>query len=499
MNLRRCGVVLVAFGALSAACGSPADSSGGSGNPPLVVIGDTIAGRLRFGEADTFRLQTSATGVMAVFLQAQDSNVVELLVEGQAYLFSPRTRASYSLSPSLEANRTPHFAVVADSIYHVIVRAPAGTALGFETGRYRFRATVVDTLPENSAATVPLAADISGESLTNSADIDAWTLGTPIADTLGLVMRVKLDPPGSSVPVVASLREFLSFYDDFAMTLPGDTVTVQGPIVTSRVLTQFFLRVRTPDPSLIATVNPTVPTYHVRIVIADLRPESRPAIIGLADSLTTEAIDSVGDVDTYKVPLAPNAAGYVTALQVVTGAPDDTLEMLVNGTGGAGGGSLIQSTIADTALLSNVTAEAGPFDPGITVKVTARHLSNPLARPTYRFAVLPINRAPETASAALALGDTIASEQIDFAGDVDDFTFTGTANQVVTANMALPANFGGPVVLDVIGVGSALISPGDTLGTAPLTVTLPSTGTFTLRARDLAAQAGRGFYLLTLH
>ena len=211
-----------------------------------------------------------------------------------------------------------------------------------------------------------------------------------------------------------------------------------------------------------------------------------------------ESIDSVGDVDTYKVPVAQNNAGYVTALQVVSGAPDDTLEMLVFGTGGAGGGSLIMSTIADTALLGNVTAGAGPYDPGITVKISARHLSNPLAQPSYRFAVLPIDPAPETVAAAIAPGDSITTEQLDFAGDVDDFTITGMANQVVTLDMGLPPNFGGPVLLDLIGVGSALINPGDTLGTPPLVVTLPSTGTYTLRVQDLAAQAGRGLYVLMM-
>ncbi len=455
-------------------------------------------GRLKSGEADTFRLRPSAGEVLAVFLQAQDSNVVELVVEGQSYFVSPMARASYVLHASLEANRTTDFGVMADSTYLLIVRAPAGTTPGFETGRYRFRPTLVDTLPENSSASLPLAADVSGEELTNSADIDFWTLGTPIADTLGLVLRANLDPPGASIPVVASLRENLSF-NNYAVTLPGDTVTVQGPLVTSRVPTQFFLRVQAGDPTLLATVTPTFPTYHVKIFVADLRPETRAAIIGLADSLPVEAIDSVGDVDTYKVPLAQNAAGYVTALQVVSGAPDDTLEMLVSGTGGAGGGSHIESTITDTALLSNVTAGAGPFDPGITVRITARHLSSSLARPTYRFAVLSINTAPETVSSTLAPGDTIASEQIDFAGDVDEYLITGTASQVVTAQLALPANFGGPVVLDLVGVGSVLVNPGDSLGTTPLTLTIPSTGTYTLRVSDLAAQVGRGLYLLTLH
>jgi len=494
MHLPRRNTVSLVAAVLGAACGSPADPGGGSGGQPLVAVGDTISSRLTAGDVDTFRLQPATSGLVAVYLQAQDSNLVEISVEGLGVPIA--TRASYVNHASLEANRTTQFPVVAGTIYRVIVQAPFGTAVGFREGRYRFLSVAVDTAPENGPANAPLSADVSGESLSSSADIDVWTIGAPIADTLGLIMRVSLDQPGSSVPMVASLRGPTNF-NNYQFALPGDTVAVQSPLVTTPDLMQWYVQLQAADPGPYSWVKPTFPTYHFTVSVADLRPESRTAVTGLADSLPVEAIDSVGDVDTYRLPLAASFMGYVAALQVASGAADDTLELSLTDNFGQGA-QLIQSTVADTALLSNVTAGLAPLTQGMTVKVTARHLSNPIARPTYRFTVLPISPAPETVPAALAPGDTVTSEQIDFAGDVDDFTIAGIANQLVTADLTLPPNFGGPAVLDLIGVGSVQINPGAPLGTTPLTVTLPSTGSFTLRVRDLAAQMGRGHYRLTL-
>ena len=160
MRLLQRGVLLLIAVLLAPACGSASDPGGGSGSQPLVIAGDTTSSTLKVGDADTFRLVPSGSGEMAVFLQAQDSNVVELTVEWHGVVAIPTARASYLQHASLEANRTMHFPVVADSTYSMIIRAPAGTAQGFATGRYRFRPTLVDTLPESGTAMLPLAADL---------------------------------------------------------------------------------------------------------------------------------------------------------------------------------------------------------------------------------------------------------------------------------------------------------------------------------------------------
>jgi hypothetical protein len=48
----------------------------------------------------------------------------------------------------------------------------------------------------------------------------------------------------------------------------------------------------------------------------------------------------------------------------------------------------------------------------------------------YSLAVIAVNRAPETAPAAIALGDTVSGESIDTRADVDEFRFTATAGPI---------------------------------------------------------------------
>ena len=49
----------------------------------------------------------------------------------------------------------------------------------------------------------------------------------------------------------------------------------------------------------------------------------------------------------------------------------------------------------------------------------------------YELMVYAIEPAPETASASYTIGDTVANESIDLAGDIDEFTFAATAGDTL--------------------------------------------------------------------
>jgi hypothetical protein len=122
----------------------------------------------------------------------------------------------------------------------------------------------------------------------------------------------------------------------------------------------------------------------------------------------------------------------------------------------------------------------------------------------YTVALLPVVRAPETVSPAIALGDTITGESLNHQGDIDEFTFSGTAGAIVTAYLNTPGGFpGNAAVLDVLepGTGNVLgtVSSGNS---APnLTdqstgaIVLPVTGVYTVRISQLSTHPTNGQYV----
>jgi hypothetical protein len=155
-----------------------------------------------------------------------------------------------------------------------------------------------------------------------------------------------------------------------------------------------------------------------------------------------------------------------------------------------------RSTATDTALLDHVYGPFYRLASHFTVIVHASHLGQPSNHPTYRFGILVQDTLPETAPGQLNLGDTVSVESIEYAGDVDVYSFAGTLGQVVTADVEFNPSFGGTGRLDIVGLGTVLPVAGAPLGTTPLTVTLPSTGTY--RVKVFNHTAGRGPYRLIL-
>lgn len=376
------GLPLLVSGLL--ACGSGNDPDGGS-TPPLVGL-DTTSGRIAIAESDTFLLRAPATGSMVIYVQALDSNIIEVAAEGFEVLSHPATSASYVNHPPLEANRTTRFPVLADSVYRLIVRPPAGTLARYRAGRYRFLPAMVDPRPEHTPEHSPLGIDYTIEDLGSPHDVDEWILGAPIADTMGVALKVTVGP-GGDVPVLASLHTNTAF-NDFQFTIPPGGGTVQSELQYSSAVYQWYAQIRADDPAPLQTHAPVLPLVHVQTIVADFRPEHGSARLTLGDTLE-EQIDSVGDVDTWRMPKSagPNAA-YVGGLALVSGAPGDTLRLSISDDIGTAPPNLLV-TVGDTVLLEHLTAPVQPVYNFVTARVAASHLASADSRPTYRFVLLP--------------------------------------------------------------------------------------------------------------
>ncbi len=482
-------------------CGD-SNSPDHTGEPAVPVsLGDTVVAALSGAETDSFTLTPTSSGYAVVFLQALDTNVVELGIDNPDSVLSEKiVRASYAGHPNFAANRTGLYRLIAGTRYRIRVKTPDGIAGPYRHGDYRFHIHAIDPNPEDGPSTLAPGSQVV-ESFAGSGDFDHWSLSSAFADTLGLLFRFALQGPALNTQVSVNVYGFDPLNGAngyYHLTSPGDTVTQASGLILPPELTTLEIEVKTSDPGNYSYLDPVLPSYTISTTLVDLRPEQRPVVGGLLDTLITESIDSLGDVDTYRILPEDTAATYIIALLAEQTSPGDTIELRLSNAFIINQPPILRSTAGDSALLDHVTDTFYQWTPTtpFTITVRAIHLGQPTNHPTYRFGVMVWNTLPETAPGTISVGDTVTSEVIEYTGDVDEYTFTGTAGQIVTADLEMSAAFGGIGRLDITGLGTTLPNAGAPLGTTPLTVTIPSTGTYHVTVTNYTP--GRGAYRLIL-
>jgi hypothetical protein len=109
----------------------------------------------------------------------------------------------------------------------------------------------------------------------------------------------------------------------------------------------------------------------------------------------------------------------------------------------------------------------------------------------YAFRVRSLNRAPENVPSTYTVGDTTRGEAISPAGDIDEFTSSGTPGDQLTLfyRLAGPATpDGGLITLEVVDPATGLSLVGSnaavfgTVFFSPGSFTVPSSGAFIVRA-----------------
>ncbi|HET8654783.1 MAG TPA: Ig-like domain-containing protein [Longimicrobiaceae bacterium] len=128
----------------------------------------------------------------------------------------------------------------------------------------------------------------------------------------------------------------------------------------------------------------------------------------------------------------------------------------------------------------------------------------------YRFRVVPIDAAPESAPATVTIGATVTGEAISPKGDLDIFTFSGTSGQKVQVTLR-PLSGSDSLRVDLYDhygmagvdtLGSAVAAGGSNpAAVSTAVVTLPRTATFTVVVKGVQSQYPRddvGTYELTV-
>lgn len=241
--------------------------------------------------------------------------------------------------------------------------------------------------------------------------------------------------------------------------------------------------------------------YRFTVLPFDPGPEHVGATLSVGDSVTNEPIDQRGDWDEF----------------TLVAAPGQTVSILFDGDVYTGLALVVRDPATGDTLASQPNQFrriAGPFrmPAGGQVKVfVAQHADFfrdcynstcnlfSYAGP-YRFSVLAINPAPESAPAMFVIGDTVRGEAITPEGDIDEFTSTGTPGQqlALLVRLTVKSTIDSAIALEAIDpatdsslAGSNAASWGDaffTLGT----FMVPASGVFKVRAHAWGQGYGVG-------
>ena len=230
--------------------------------------------------------------------------------------------------------------------------------------------------------------------------------------------------------------------------------------------------------------------YQFTLLRLTAEPEHHAKTIAVGAAVTDEAVDFAGDVDEFFLQDTP---GKEFSIWVNTLPPPDaiTLEIV----------DPVTKDVIDTALQSYQVPATLRHRIPASGKLLIR-ASGGASTGLYGFEVRPINRAPESVSAAVALGDTISGEAISPEADVDEFSFTANAGQRVIAYLhspTAPTTFEG-LLLDLVDpsgilLGSVTSSSVQPFGTfATFVITLPVSGQYQVRVSGNNQRGTQGAY-----
>jgi len=241
---------------------------------------------------------------------------------------------------------------------------------------------------------------------------------------------------------------------------------------------------------------PTGPTltdagpYVFAVTAADTLPELVARNVAVGDTVAG-SIDYLGDYDSYAVT---GTAGQTIAVSFQTLASANFVPAL---------------ELDDIVTGDSLAAVLGNPTPTFTVPVTLppsgqialRVREVPPGRGGgyfyvggYRFVVASINLAPENVPSTFALGDTVRGEAIFPAGDIDEFTSTGTPGATLVPFSRLtadPVPAGSLITVEIVDPATGVVLAGTGVAASgasaqfgsPGAFVVPGSGTYLVRVR----------------
>jgi hypothetical protein len=235
--------------------------------------------------------------------------------------------------------------------------------------------------------------------------------------------------------------------------------------------------------------------YSLLLRAVSTLPETASPVIEVNDSIASEALDSLGDIDDFTLTAAPGTevAAVVSPWLASPEAwvPGDSVPLAVGGYGTSG-----RVIVPAGGQVNFRIAEPRPLLNGYLYM--AFHLTG-----QYGLVVHQINRAPESVSATVTVGVEVSGENIDVVGDVDEFTIAGSQGQSISVALNNNQSFGAlrvqlevidPVTDEVLGsIATTFQSP---ITTQP--IVLPVSRDYLIRIQSTEEMHGPGGYRFTV-
>jgi len=481
------------FFSLFVACESPFEPKGDGERIPLnlVIEQDVDDTSPRF-----YSFSASPNALYAVYFQSLEGNILFHVIDS----VSGGHVASVSATPTstagrLEDNALASFGSPTARVYRIIVQ----TFFAGATARFRFKIEGINTNPERTLRQFEIGDTVAGETIDPKLDLDRFV----VRGTAGQEVVVV----GETLAPVGSGSVSFSLIDPAGPQFLGYVLADAGPptLTTGRMVLPATREYELSVVSVISNIYPRYRgPYRFWSYAVNRGPEHRAAAIPTNTEITTEAIERAGDLDEFTFQ-ANSGTAFMAFLQ---SAHQVQAEMAA-----PGGPALALATcdVSDTSLFARVSNRLEPTAPGpFVLRVSGTNQTQIADTGKYRLFLYEIDRKPEHVPAVMPAGSAVLGEDIGLPGDVDEFTFNGTAGEEVDA--FFQAQNGSPdqrLQLDFVDPTGSVVTAIQSTGTdtslfQQVTGRLPlqTTGTYRLRVTGYDAYCGRGYrggYQIFLH
>jgi hypothetical protein len=443
-----------------------------------VNVGDTTSAGLAATTAEaSFSFRVTEAGQLALFALADGT--ISLTVSDSAADQTPAgvqpLAIVYPAGPAgavLLERRTDRFMVQPGRTYAIRARHAFNQN---ETTRFRMFLYRVNPAPEHRPAEIALSDTVTGEWLENSADVDEFLLTVQAgAELIGYVQGE--DPANSGEVSLVARRpdgsELASTGSDAGATDLEGSATGRF-IVPSDGTYRIALQ-----GGLVYSPSPAPGGYRFQMSAVNRAPESGPAVVAVNDTVAG-SLEHVGDVDEFTLMGTPGQeinlffqglTDEVCVLQAEL-AQVDNPQVPVRSLDCSGRDTSLYAEASGTLLL--------PSSGSLVLRIMGRDDRRGIYQGNYRFFPYPINRAPESGSAALTLGDSV-SGVIDLPGDVDEFQLTVPTTGLVNLVFVSPTGRGQLTLTRLDVTGTIPLATQTIFGTATGQPQISTTGAFEL-------------------